>query len=401
MKTMNGGFAMKGSIEWRGKHKDQARLIVSVGLNAKGQAVKKYRTLGTVSNKDAEIALAKFITEIETGTLAETKKMTLFTFVELWLKNYVEVELRPKTAYRYKQILYARILPELGHITMTKINPLMLAAFYRGMQQPNSRLDGKKGGLSKTTVLHHHRLLHSIFEVAVKWQVIASNPASRVSTPKAPKLEAGFYNESQIKDLLTALEKEHYQYQVIVIMAIDTGMRESELMGLTWANVDLEKRIVKVVQTRHYIPKIGHIINPPKTDHSHRKIALSITVANLLFCLYEYQQELKRKNESTWKDSGFVFVSKYDGAPIHSDTMTHWFPRFLRKHGLPHLRFHGLRHTSATLLNSKGLDIASISRRLGHSTKMTTLNIYTHAFSNTDHVASQLIEEVIAKPNVK
>ena len=250
-------------------------------------------------------------------------------------------------------------------------------------------MDGKAGGLSMQTILHHHRLLHAIFETAVKWGVIGNNPISRVSTPKVPKKEASCYDVNELKLMFYYLQQEYFQFQVIVTMAVETGMRESELMGLLWSHLNLDKGTAKVEQTRHYIPKLGHVISPPKTELSNRVISLSNTLVTLLHELNVLQEQRGYDTISTG-----VFKGK-EGASLHATTMSSWFPRFLKRHGLKPLRFHGLRHTYATLLNMMGLDISSISKRLGHSTKVTTLNIYIHAFANTDTVASSLMNTLL------
>lgn len=385
---------MIGHIEWRGKNKDHARLMVTVGVNINRQPIKKYKSIGKVSQKEAEKALANFITDIENGSFMDTTKIKFSTFVDTWLKNYAETNLRPKTLFRYKQILTSRIMPEFGHYQMQKITPLLIASFYRKLQEPLARTDGKKGTLSPQTVLHHHRLLHAIFEHAVKWQVISSNPVSQTTAPKVPRKEAMHYEEQQLRELLLALSNESYHFQVIIIMAIETGLRESELMGLLWSHLDLTNRMVRIEQTRHYVPKVGNVINPPKTEQSRRQLSISTTLAQMLSELKQKQDCIRPFNcplENDW-----VFLSGL-GLPLHATTMSSWFPRFLKRHNLPPLRFHGLRHTSATILNARGLDIASLSKRLGHSTKMTTLNIYTHSFANTNAIASTIMEEVITK----
>lgn len=382
---------MLGHIEWRGKNKDHARLMVTIGINSDGQAVKKYKSIGKVSSKEAEKALASFITEIENGTYVEVKKTTLSTFSDTWLSNYADLALRPKTVFRYRQILSSRILPELGHLQISKITPLLITAFYRKLQTTDIRMDGKAGGLSMQTILHHHRLLHAIFETAVKWGVLANNPISRVNTPKVPKKEASCYDANELKLMFHYLQQEYFQFQVIVTMAIETGMRESELMGLLWSHINLDKGTAKVEQTRHYIPKLGHVINPPKTELSRRVISLSNTLVALLRELKEVQDEKGYDTTNTG-----LFKGK-EGSPLHATTMSSWFPRFIKRHGLKPLTFHGLRHTSATLLNTMGLDISSISKRLGHSTKVTTLNIYTHAFASSDIVASSLMDKLLIK----
>jgi integrase len=127
-----------------------------------------------------------------------------------------------------------------------------------------------------------------------------------------------------------------------------------------------------VEQTRHYIPQIGDVINPPKTEQSRRTLKISLLLTNMLIRLKHQQEQTKMKMGEQNNNTNFVFVSNL-GNPLYAGTLSSWFPKFLHKHELPHPNFHGLWHTSATNLNAKELDITTISRRLGHSNKMTTL----------------------------
>ena len=389
---------MAGSIENRGKN--SYRLIVSCGMDNDGNQIKKTRTVKASSPKEAEKLLAIFIAEIEKGQFVAPSKLTLSDFVERWLRDYAETNLAPKTLFRYKQILDSRILPAMGHLKLEKIQPVHLLEFYNNLREEGIRTDGKPGSLSESTILYHHRLLSSILQDAMQWQIIASNPASRVKPPKAVKKQAACYDEIQTAALLEAANKEPLRYTVLITLAVATGLRRGELMGLEWKDINFEKGTLEVRQASQYLPGKGLFTKDPKTETSKRIISVPTSVMAFLKQYKVTQSEERLKVGDLWQGSDRLFTT-WDGKPMHVDTISKWFPEFLRRHSLPPLPFHGLRHTAATLLIGQGLHAKTISNRLGHSNISTTMDIYGHALKSADREAADKLDHLFIQKNAK
>lgn len=352
------------------------------------------------SDREAERMLAAFVTKIESGDFTQSAKVTFGELAKKWLKDYAEVELQPKTVYEYKQLLDGRIYPAFGDKKLDKIRPLDLLEFYNSLRKKNkyisiakdgTRTEKEAGPLSENTIKHYHRLISAIFEKAIKWGVFKGvNPAKRVDAPRVEKKKAKCYDEKQTKALLAALDKvgqEEYKYRAAVMIAFMTGARLGEIMGLEWKDIDFDNKSIEIRQSSQYLPDEGTFTKNPKNETSKRRISVNDTLLSLL---KEYL-ESQRSKKFLCQDNNRLFVS-WNGKPMHPLTLSKWFPEFLRRNKLPHLNFHGLRHTSATFLISRGMDIQTVAGRLGHSTSATTQNVYSHFLESKDRQAADLME---------
>lgn len=389
---------MAGSIEKRGENR--WRLVVSGGTGPDGKRIKHTKTIQATSRREAEKELAKFVAEVEKGLYVEPSKLTFKDFVERWLRDYGESNLAPKTLFRYRQILSSRVIPAMGHLKLEQIRPVHLIEFYKNLQEDGIREDGKPGGLSAKTILYHHRVISSILNDAVEWQLIPFNPASRVKPPRVTRKQAACYDMDQVKAMLKALETEEPKYRVIVIMALLTGLRRGELMGLTWQDVDFDGGTLMVRQASQYLPGKGTFVKEPKNESSQRLLALPSSLVNILRQYKREQAEHRLKVGDLWQGSDRLFTT-WDGQPMHPDTISSWFPKFLKRHGLPHLPFHGLRHTAATLLINKGIPLKNVSGRLGHADVGTTGNIYSHFLQSADRVIADTLDEFYQEVNAR
>lgn len=254
-------------------------------------------------------------------------------------------------------------------------------------------VDQTKQNLAGATVLYHHHVLSSILTTAVQWQVIPSNPCSRVKPPEAPKHEAKYLDEEQAAQLLSALDTEPLRYRALFTLILFTGMRRGEALGLTWEDIDLKNGIVNINKSSLYLPERGIFENDTKTESSHRIIKIPETATELLR-LHKLEQNKDRlKAGDQWQDSNKVFTT-WNGAPLNPDTASSWFSKFIKRHDLPDITIHSLRHTNATLMIANGTDIKTVSKRLGHANVTTTGNIYTHAIRSADDRAAEALNEL-------
>ncbi|HJJ17893.1 MAG TPA: site-specific integrase [Clostridiaceae bacterium] len=392
---------MAGSIEKRGKN--SYRLTVSEGFDLNGKPMIHRKTVhGT--KKDAEVELAKFVTEVQNGLVIDGKSLKFYEFTEIWKRDYGSKELAPSTYKRYCRMLETRLLQYFGHFYINKIKPTDIMKFY-DLLEKDTQLVRKKGNngsktkkpLSGKTILEHHRLLRAMLHKAVYWQLIVANPAERVQPPKARKPKRRSYDDEQTKILLENLEllsSEDTKYKVAIILTVFTGVRLGELMGLEWQDVDFKNGIISINRSSQYLSDMGVFTKVPKTESSIREIAIPEFIISLLEEYKLWYEEQKSVYGELWTNSDRLFVQA-DGKPMHPSTISKWFVKYVGQIGLPVINFHGLRHTNASLLVAQNIDIAVISARLGHAQISTTLDFYVHPLLSHNRKAGYALENLL------
>ncbi|WP_443659303.1 site-specific integrase [Clostridium algidicarnis] len=407
------------SIEKRGD--SSYRLTVSCGYNKNGKKIVRRKTIDLTHvkpNKQLEEANKQWILfkdEIEKGLFLDSEKITFEDFIEKWLKNYAESELAPKTLHRYRELLDSRIIPALGHIKLNKLQPTHLTGFYANLREDGIRSDGKPGGLSERTILHHHRLISSILTCAVQWQFLLSNPALRLKAPKVEKKEAKHFDIEQTEYILNLLDKEPIKYRTMVVLAIYGGMRMGELTALEWQDVDFNNGLLKIDKSLQHLKEKGTFIKSTKNETSNRIISLPSSAITLLREYKVWQNGEKAILGDLWNADCTNIFTALDGRPMFPSTISKWFNNFIRRHNesimnddtitqedkdkyiLDNVNFHGLRHTSATILINQGVDVTTVSKRLGHARTSTTTDIYSHSLKKSDREASNKLENLFNK----
>ena len=353
------------------------------------------------SDREAERLLAKFVAEVDAGDFTKPSKLTFKQFAERWIKDYGEVA-GTKSCLSISKCFKAG-LSEIQEKKLEKIKPGS-TEFYSGLRKEHKYLsvssegviqEKKSAGLSEKTIKHYHGLISAIYEKAIKWGVLkGDNPAKRIDAPKPEKKKARCYDEAQVRKLLEALESldnNNLKHKVITMIAFMTGARLGEIMGLEWKDIHFDKKVIEIRQSSQYLPGKGVFTKKPKTESSERRIAVN----DMLLSLLKQYRDDQREKGFLCQDNNRLFVT-WDGKPMHPNSVTKWFPKFLRRNKLPPLNFHGLRHTSATFLISQGMDIETVAGRLGHSTSATTQNIYSHFLESKDRQAADIMENVFA-----
>lgn len=357
-------------------------------------------TLGQI-NKELERQKVLFEEKVKHGKCYDGN-MRFSELVEVWVEDYAKIHLAIKTFARYQDYL-SRILPAIGHIKLKDLKPVHLNQFYRNLEEDgiNKKAirdkNGKiiaKGRLAPKTILDHHRTISKILSTAVKWQLIEKNVATMADPPKVPHKEISFLNEYEIRTLLERLNEAPVQYRAMVALLIFTGIRRGELCGLEWKDIDFENRSMRIVRSSQYIGNGQVISKEPKTRSGIRQFVLSDTICKLLKEYRRWQLEMIMRLGDQWHDTDRLFTA-WNGKPIYPDTITSWFAGFLKKNNMRKVTLHSLRHTNATLMIAEGVDVCTVSKRLGHANTSTTLNIYAHALKSRDSEAADKLEQAL------
>lgn len=344
-------------------------------------------------NKIQPTHLLEFYNNLtEDGIRGDKKFVAVENFTQLLIQNNIAIDLLYKMSGVNEKVLDKVIRRK-------KINPSTAEKICKATNMKLKQLFysvGQPGGLSDQTILHHHRVISAILHDAVEWQFILSNPADRVKPPKVTKKPVAFYDENQTKSLIKALENEPLKYQVMVLLDIFAGLRSLELMGLEWSDIDFDKNQININKASQYLKGKGIFTKSTKNASSNRVISLPKYIFDLLNEYKSVQDQERLKCGDLWKNSNRLFTT-WDGKPLFPYSLSSWFPKFLKRHNLPKITPHGLRHTSATLLAAQGLEATAISKRLGHARTSTTMEIYAHALRSSDHHAANLLESALLK----
>ena len=393
---------MAGNIEILGN--GRYRLRASAGSGKERKIFRKNIKCDTPMKDDkfpreVELELAKFVSAVSEKKVS-ISNMTFKQFAEtVWLPDYANRKLKTKTLARYKDMLNSRIFEAIGHIRISKLGPTHLNKFYKQLEEPIIKMS-KSGEpvteyLSARTIEHHHDLISSILGKAVKWEFIVSNPAQKADPPSVEETEMPFLEEDQIKKVMVALLNESLKYQAMILLDMFSGLRRGELMGLNWTDIDYINNAIVINKTSNYTVEAGIYEDTVKTKKSNRTISMPPFVINLLRAYYIEQKKYKDKKREKGKllfENDKLFI-QHNGKPMHPDTPTKWWPKFLEKNGLPHVNFHGLRHTNASIMTALGFDSVTGSGRLGHARKETFLNIYSHMFTSKEKGVAAAMEK--------
>jgi integrase len=379
----------KGHIRARGPGAWELKYDIGVDP-ATGRRITRFKTVHG-AKRDAQRELRAILTALDGGAYADPRKMTVGQWLSQWLEEAQHVVAR-KTLERYREIVDRHLVPALGAIPLGKLQPVHVQAYYT-QALATGRRDGT-GGLSAQTVVHHDRVLNVALKRARSLRLIASNPIEDVSRPRVERHEIEALEPDEAATLLTTARGT--RMFPIIFLALATGLRRGEVLGLRWCDVDLEGRRLTVAQSLEQTVAGGLKFKAPKTKRSSRTIALSLALVEELQT-YRARQATERLALGIGRDpAGLVFTS-IDGAPLRPDGVTWRFAKLVNQAGVRRISFHGLRHTHATDLLRAGVHSKIASERLGHSSVATTLDIYSHALPGLQEEAAQRIDAALRK----
>jgi integrase len=360
---------MKGHI----RERSPGHWAIILDVPGDGNRRRKWHSFkGT--KREAQAECARLITEMTSGAFIERHKQSLNSFLDKWERDWATNNLSAKTAERYFELTRLHIRPHLGGRAIQSI----------GVQDLNTLYAGLHDKLSPRTIKHVHRLLHRVFGHAAKWGVTKRNVVALVDAPRVPVKEAPALRLAEIPTMLAGVRGR--MLYPIAVVALGTGMRRGELCGLRWQDVDLDGGSLRVEQSLEQT-RDGLRFKAPKSARSRRNISLSPAVVAELRAHWKAQQEQRLAiGLGRTPSDGLVFAT-WEGKPRQPDKLSVEFSTAMNKIGLAHITLHSLRHTHASQLITSGMDILTVSRRLGHGSPAITLNVYGHLLRPEDRAA--------------
>jgi len=367
----------------RGKDTWQVRIYL--GRDDKGKT-RFFNETVKGKRKDAEAVETKKKREMDLGIFIEHSKISVDEYLDKWFMVAARPRLRERTYEDYVEYAKRYVRPAIGKRRLEKIKPLDIQALYTSM------LDM---GLSARTVRYTHAILSSALKQAVKWQILNSNPASMVNLPQIHRKEMQVLSAEESNAFLKAARDD--EWYVIFSLAISSGMRPEEYLGLQWKDIDLTAGTATIQRALVWKRKGGGwSLEEPKTAKSRRTIPLPVSVVRELAAHRKVQLEARLKLGRAYQNHDFVFATPI-GTPILTSNLTRrHFKPILEKAGIPSsVRLYDLRHTCATLLLLAQTSPKVVAERLGHSTIVLTLDTYSHVLPSMQKDATVELEKIL------
>lgn len=416
------------------------QITVSCGYDINGKHLRETTTftpdpkLTPQKRKKAVEEFARqFEAQIKNGVAMDGRKVTLKEFTDRWLEEYAAQKLQPGTVEKYRAELEEKVLPVLGHLKLSELRPHNLNAFFVSMTKDGARKDGKPGGYSKGSIAKTRNVLSSVLRTATEWEIIDRNPLDKVrpqTEETADKIK--FFTPEQAATFMDYIEKPYTvktkghkriddtgkeytvgdyestkeipeQIRVLFVLAIYAGLRKGELLALEWSDIDFQADTISVTKAVSVVAG-QQITKAPKTKNSYRTVSIPHFLTQRLRELKTARTKYRLSLGDYWQGAEWVFIQD-NGKQMSYSTPYSAFQDTIARYNadkpaadqLPLIPFHGLRHTSATLLIASKQDVRTVSSRLGHAQASTTMNIYAHALQETDRKAANALENILQK----
>ncbi len=361
----------EGSVFKRGN-----RWVAQVG-SGKNRETKYFET-----QKDANAWRHTIIEQRRQGLVFAGSKVSLSKFLDEWLV-VAKTSVRPNTYQQYSQVVHQHINPVLGYIVLKDLRPDHVQSLYTNKLA---------NGVSPNTTRMIHAVIHRALNHALKLGLVYRNVADSVTRPKVVRKEMKTLNDFQVRQLIQVAESE--QMRLLLWVAVVTGLRQGELLGLKWSDLDWTSRRIQVQRQVQRRKGVGLVFCEPKSASGRRVIVLGKSTIEKL---REYKNNQAKESillGEKWHENGLIFPSPI-GTPLDPSNVLKTYKDCLNRAGLPNLRFHDLRHTAATLMLQQGVNPKIVSERLGHSDISLTLNTYSHVLPPMQEEAAEKMDDLL------
>jgi integrase len=338
------------------------------------------------NKRQAQVECARLLTETKNGTSVDPNRMTVAAFLERWIEH-MQGQVSPRSHERYAELCRKNLAPLLGGLTLTKLQPAHMSQAY-AKALASGRRDGS-GGLSARTVTHMHRVLREALQQAVRWQVLARNPADAVKPPKVERQQMSVLDTDATAELMEAARET--ALFIPILLGVRCGLRRGEVVALRWRNVDLERGQISVVASAEQTER-GVREKEPKNGKG-RIIVLSGTEIEELRS-YRVRQAQNLLTLGVRLTNDHHVIGREDGQALQPRSLTHAFVKFARRHGFQ-IRLHDLRHSHATHMLASGVHPKIAQERLGHSSVGITLDLYSHVLPGMQAEAVNRVDALL------
>lgn len=320
------------------------------------------------------------------GNTNNISDITFDEYSKIFLSKYCDnIGLVTKDGYEKS---LKKILPILGKKKLNDITPLILDNMYQQL-----KVGKNKQQLGYHSMYNYYKLINVMFNQAIKWELLDRNPNLKANKPKREKKERNYYDLEQVDTLLSYLEYENIKYKTLIILALDSGARRSEICALRWSDINFDTQMMKIDKSLKVIRGVVDEATT-KTENSKREIMLSKSTINLLKEYKEWQDNYIKWIGKKWQGTDRIFTSK-EGNYMHPSTCDHIMRKIVKKYNLAPICFHELRHTSASILINKGINPKAVSQRLGHADTSITMEIYTHTFDTSKKDSALAFDDIL------
>ncbi|HET9690024.1 MAG TPA: tyrosine-type recombinase/integrase [Acidimicrobiales bacterium] len=379
---------MRGSIVKRGAG---YTYVLELGRDAATGKRRQKWVGGFRTKREAEAALTAALGRLQAGQFADPGRTTVGEFLEHWLDS-VAPTLRETTAASYRATCVNWVIPSIGSLRLASLTPGHLTQLYASLTT-----NGGTGGrpLSARSVRYAHVVLGRAMKDAVEWGMLARNPVRSAHPPRVDQPVMRVWDVAQARQFIASVAGDRLEAMWVVL--ITTGLRRGEAAGLRWEDVDFDAGTLAV---RRALVSVGYEVKvtEPKTAKGRRSVALDDLTVRALRAHRARQAEEALAAGDLWERTGYVFV-RDDGRPLHPERIGVMFAQRVKASGLPPIRLHDLRHTSATLALAAGVHPKIVQERLGHASISITLDTYSHVVAGLQHEAAQRVADLLAVPS--
>jgi integrase len=356
---------------------------LDLGRGPDGKRTFRYHS-GYPTKRAAQQARTELLGALDRNSYVAPDKTTIAEYLRGQWLPVVQTRLRPGTWVEYRRKVETHLIPTIGQVPLQQLTTATLNALYQQL------LDR---GVGARTVQYVHATIRKALNDAVRWGLLVRNPAHNAAAPRPHRAELRTWTADQLRAFLTTVRNDRL-YAAWQLAAL-TGMRRGEVLGLRWADLDLDLKDgwLSVRQTLVVVDNQPRV-SEPKTARGRRRIALDAETVAALRAHHKLQAADRLAAGPVWQGSDLVFT-RPDGAPLHPEYVRRQFDRLLQRTGLPRIHLHDLRHTHATLALQAGVHPKVVSERLGHTTVAMTLDLYSHTIPALQQDAAATIADLI------
>ena len=350
---------------------------VTVGYDDCGK--RKRRTVYGATKGDVLEKLTRLRADALEGILGDPQRLTVATYLHRWLDDAVRPSVRVSVHRRYAEIVRLRIVPRIGGIALSRLTPMHVQSLLTSLEN--------EGVSSRGRQMAYDRLRRALNQ-AVQWGLVPRNVCDAVTRPRAQRPTMRVLTPEQVSVLLAAARED--RFHALYVLAVTTGLRQGELLGLQWADIDLDRAVLRVCHALHEVA--GHLwLDEPKTARGRRTVDLPACAVR---ALREHRNRMLAEREDLQE---LVFCDTQGGPVRKSNLVRRSFLPLLRQASLPRIRFHDLRHTAATLLLLEGVHPKVVQERLGHSQISITLDTYSHVLPSMGRDAAKKLDALLGE----